>query len=520
MPAPMAPPPRTWAELPTDILTSVVDRLHTLRNYLAVRGVCTAWRSTLPPEAEPPCLIVAGGGVLHHSPSSAFSFPFRLLTLPKYTRCVGACHGWVAIVYDKPGPARSDTRRPPIRDGNRRRPLAAYFLLDNIRFGNSEQQQPATTGHQKSYLYRNFQGVQVSEVQVVQNHGNPKPGMALLNPLTGRRIELPEHEKLDAWKVDKVVFAPNPRKDDFTVVAAFGFNSLAYVSTRDDDAVDGPCWSFGNLPGQTVLADMVYREEEDGEDKVYCLGRSGGDVHVLRVPRGRPSTNPTIEPLLPELAGIDRVNPAYLFPPPHDTVSGLLTGASAKSLAFCGGDMYQVWRNNIGGVFRFRLPGPGGLFSVRKDEVFVLRFDPSRRPCWRVAGDLRGYAVFIGPRNSAAAVRAEDVPGVKGDCVYWIGRFENKMANVYDMRTKTSSRCLPPFADVGAPVGWCSLGLGDTAGSGNDEETIQRQPKRPRIAEPETGQQMEEILQRQPKRPRIAESEPGQQMDATVVRGT
>ncbi|KAK3142319.1 hypothetical protein QOZ80_4BG0345040 [Eleusine coracana subsp. coracana] len=444
----MAPPPRTWADLPTDILTSVVvDRIATLQSYLTVRGVCAAWRSALPP--EPPCLVVSGSGVLHPT-SAAFSYPFRLLTLPDDSRCVGACHGWVAIVYTKP----------------------RCFYFHRVPRGDTITME---VEEEKSYWYRNFHGERIemdpTKAKGFRQGGKPKPFLALFNPVTGRRIELPEHDALDPWKVDRVVFAPNPRRDDFTVVAAFGFNSLAYVSTRDHHAAAAASWSFSirEIQCDTAMADMVYHEE-DGGDRVYCLARGGSDVHVLHVPRGRPSTNPAVTPL--------HYPGSAVFPPPHDRLSGILEGA--KSLVFCGGEMYQVWRNTMGGAFRVQLPEPDhwwwrSFLSVREDEVFVLKFDPSRRPCWRVVGDLGGHAVFVGPGNSAVAVRAEEVPGVRGDCVYWIGmgRIGNRTASVFDMRTGKSAPCVPPGDGVGVPVCWYWPGGDAGSSSRKDGQSLQ-----------------------------------------------
>ena len=59
----------------------------------------------------------------------------------------------------------------------------------------------------------------------------------------------------------------------------------------------------------------------------------------------------------------------------------------------------------------------GGHCRVEHDKIFVLRYDPQRRPCWDVVADLRGHSVFVG-RNNAVSIYAEGVPGLKGDCVY------------------------------------------------------------------------------------------------------
>jgi hypothetical protein len=131
------------------------------------------------------------------------------------------------------------------------------------------------------------------------------------------------------------------------------------------------------------------------------------------------------------------------------------------------------------------LPG-GGFLPVRKDEVFVFRYDPSCRPCWRVVGDLGGLAVFVGPANSAVSVRAEGVRGLKGDFVYWVGEPGNRNSGVFDMRTKTTTTpCLSSSAGCGRPICWCSMG-GDLGSSNyEDGEILQGRQKRQRVVEQE-----------------------------------
>jgi hypothetical protein len=410
---PMAPV-RNWAQLPMDMVTCIADHIPDPASYRSARGVCKEWRSLLQP--EPPTLIVAG---VRPAAAASSRRPFRLMTRPEGSKCVGADHGWVAIAYSKPKPAQWERRL---------------------------------------YNYRNFEEVEMNGRRVqlasLEDPATKKSFLALFNPATGRRIHLPEHDRLDPSTAVKVVFAPHPRPDDYTVVVAFGWNYLAYISTRD-----GGVWSFSEIPcggnrhlGLVIVTDMVYRESGGG-DRVYCLTRRG-DVHVLHVPRGR-STKAAIEPLLvPELAG-HPFNPAAVFPPQYVELSDWFD--RGKKLVLCGGELYQVWRNIIGIPFNKKLPG-GGFLPVGGDEVFVFRYDPSCRPCWKVAGDLEGHAVFVGPANSAASVRAEDVPGLKGDCVYWIGEPGYRDTGAFDMRTKTSTPCVPPSAFYrGVPICWYSL---------------------------------------------------------------
>jgi len=104
-----------------------------------------------------------------------------------------------------------------------------------------------------------------------------------------------------------------------------------------------------------------------------------------------------------------------LFAPPYDTASKLLTGA--KSIFLSGGGLHQAWRNTTI-AFSAMTPG-GGRFSMAKDEIVVLKYDPERRPCWDAVADLGGRSVFLG-KNNPVVLRPQDASGVRPNCVYWI----------------------------------------------------------------------------------------------------
>ncbi|KAL6845808.1 hypothetical protein ACP4OV_024383 [Aristida adscensionis] len=445
-PPPMAPP-RGWADLPSDLLSSVADRLHAVAAYVAARGVCAAWRSALPP-AAPPFLLMADAdsGAAASALSLSARRAFRLPALPTRTRCVGSGHGWLAVTGEE-----------------------AMCYPDTARY----RRYPWTT---VSYLRR----------------------IALLNPWTGEQIVLPYHERLKPSAVIKIAFAPNPRAGDFTVVVASGHASenhtLAYASTRDGGGGrGGATWSFVEIDTEkAVLADVVYREgrgggEDDGGDKVYCLAKNCS-VYVLHLPRGGAAAlAPVLEPLLPEPGAF--FHPALFFAPIYARLSVFFTSTSARNLVFCDGDLYQIWRNCIGGAVILSSPtgaGDDDRFRVPKDEVFVLRYCPERLPCWEAVADLGGHSVFVGPASGAVVVRAaEHVPGLKGDCVYWVSPHEDRHAMVFDMKTRRCTPCpVPSTGRRGGGTTHCWFSLEDTASSGDDgeEETLEGQPKRRRIA--------------------------------------
>ncbi|XP_073363303.1 uncharacterized protein [Aegilops tauschii subsp. strangulata] len=251
--------------------------------------------------------------------------------------------------------------------------------------------------------------------------------ISILNPLTGEEIKL---LPMNCGKKErKVVFAPNPRPDDYTAVAVCHGKKLAYTKTRDMK------WFISDVAmGRgDQLIDLVY--DTDG-GKVYCLTECG-DVHVLHIPRGR-RRKPIVEPLLPERP----FDPAAVFAAPYHTAS---KPTRFKQIFICNGSLYQVWRNATGNI-AWRLP-EGGRFIMSDNDIFVLRYDPGRMPCWDTVNDLGGYSVFIG-KNNPAVVQAEDVPGVRANCVYWIDERWRGVPMVFDMVTRTSAPFVLPSADI------------------------------------------------------------------------
>ncbi|KAL6865404.1 hypothetical protein ACP4OV_016555 [Aristida adscensionis] len=69
------------------------------------------------------------------------------------------------------------------------------------------------------------------------------------------------------------------------------------------------------------------------------------------------------------------------------------------------------------------------------DEVGVVKYDLDDDSYLEVAGELDDWAVLVGG-NETAAVRAGDMPAVRGGCVYFIdGRLENVVC-AFDLRTQ------------------------------------------------------------------------------------
>ncbi|GJN02604.1 hypothetical protein PR202_ga19974 [Eleusine coracana subsp. coracana] len=247
-------------------------------------------------------------------------------------------------------------------------------------------------------------------------------GIFLLNPFGGEKVQLLPLRN-DDKPVSKIVFAPNPTPEDYVAVAICDLRRLAYTKTRDMK------WMIVDvaMDNSDHLVDLAYDVDAG---KVYCVTICG-NVHVLHIPR-RQRRRPLVEPLQAGCAG-HPFDPASVYAPPYDTASRF-TGF--KRIFFVGGSLYQLWRNTTSTV-SWTMPG-GGRFRMTKDQVFVFKYDQGRVPCWNTVKDLGGCSVFIG-KNNPAVLRADDVPGVRANCVYWIDEWSRNEPMVFDMATGTST---------------------------------------------------------------------------------
>ncbi|KAF0913073.1 hypothetical protein E2562_020226 [Oryza meyeriana var. granulata] len=253
----------------------------------------------------------------------------------------------------------------------------------------------------------------------------------LFNPLTGPA------------KSSKVVFSPYPTARDFAAVSICPPNSLAVQRTTD-----GCSSTFvldtGALMDGAVLADVAFGD--DGK-VVYWLTRHGA-VHVLRLNRRRHRGRMRPVEIEPLVTGTDVV-----FPTPYDTIAQF---TDAKNLVLCDGVQYQVWRrpNGAGSV-----QAPAGIYDQRllrisESAVFVLMYDPRRRPCWSESKDLGGHAVFLGTNDAGAVCGDGAAVLMNGNCLYyWSSRPEGDYeAFVYNMATGMSTRLPPATGGVSSPL--------------------------------------------------------------------
>ncbi|CAL4892870.1 unnamed protein product [Urochloa decumbens] len=376
---------RPWRDLPADVVSQITNaREMSLVDYTSIRGVC--WRSSMPPAT--PLLIYTAYG-----PGHAAYEPELF-----------------AAAFSLPAQRRLDVRG----------------MLDPV----------LTTG---SVCVGSGHGW----IAVDERIRSPYRRLILTNPISGVRIRLPELLNVAEWEVKKVVFAPNPTEADFTAVAIYGRGNdwnVAYARSGDEDWTEVK----QDYPRQCIkntIVDLVYHD--DG--RVYCLTLASA-VRVICIPApgggGGEAPKARVESLLPEGNGSLPFDPARVFAVKRFKFlfDYLRAGHNERYLVFCEGVMYQVWRNlvNIRRAVLF-----GGLEEAELGkEIIVLKHDPGSWPCWKEVHDLGGYSLFLG-KNNAVSVRVAGTPGLRGNCVYWIGGPEEETAMVFDMATQITTLCVP-----------------------------------------------------------------------------
>ncbi|XP_015691498.2 uncharacterized protein LOC107304024, partial [Oryza brachyantha] len=436
---------RRWGDLPPDLLCRVGDRLD-LKCYASARGACTAWRSALAPPS--PALVVLSDARM--CPSAA-SLPtrrsFDLAAMLTGARCVGSSNGWLALsivlygghslfvlfnpittaeivlpplIYESrwvskvvfaPSPAKDDFAAAAICDIDRIAYVTAgarrWAVLPPVRLVTGDQLTDVVY-HDKGKVYC-----------------LTRCGDVHLLRLPERRRRKPADEPGPSEPPEE----PVPLSE-----CALGIRPRR------------------NQPHQRNLRMICYEHLRPRDPmapmKLTVCSETLVPFNFRRFSIGplEPDLNPpaTVERLLME--GNLPFDPATSFAPPYNTVSAF---TNAKNIVLCEGNLYQIWRNASCTV-TLQLPG-GGHRRVSENEILVLRYYPRRQPCWDAVTDLGGYSVFVG-RNNAVSMYAEGVPGLKGNCVYWIGGRGRDQGMVFDMETGRSTPCLPTVGGIPGPL--------------------------------------------------------------------
>ncbi|KAF6999069.1 hypothetical protein CFC21_015144 [Triticum aestivum] len=353
----MAPAP--WSDLHSELLVSIAatDGV-SLRDYASLRAVCTTWRAALAPLSYPSLLSLVQGRRSHSA--SVFSLPMRR-TFHLHT-------GSSAIVD----------------------PECNFYGRAHARLVGS--------GNGRFAIAIDARGTRSTTLRII-----------LVDPRAGNMVQLGSPAGGKA-SVCKIVFASNkslnPRNhnDNWRAVALYDHNSrVAYIDTGGGGSTEDKKWTTVNVADGNCYDDMAFNAEGD---RAYFLS-SCGNVYVLLMPRGgRPAA--VIEPLATLMHD---PNPTTAYAAPYDVVSPKMV---TKHIFLRQGSLYQVWKNTNANVKM-----GSGYFRMSADEIFVLRYDTERWPCWDVVKDLGGCSVFLGKSSSPVVVQPV-VPEVRADCVYWI----------------------------------------------------------------------------------------------------
>ncbi|KAM0905234.1 hypothetical protein ACQ4PT_017517 [Festuca glaucescens] len=196
------------------------------------------------------------------------------------------------------------------------------------------------------------------------------------------RLAIAIHSQADISVSSQVVFAPNPPhgrpKDWPTVVALYGRNKVAYI-----DATRSKEWTTIDVPFKEVpLEQLVDLAFDAGGQNVYCVDRSGG-VRYYASPIIAARRDPVV--VVQPAPGPNMASDGLA--PPYDVA---VLRNPTKHLFLCDGSLYHVWQAE----------------RKHRDEIFMLRFLPGRRPSWDVVKDLGGCSAGDGARSGHSHLRA------------------------------------------------------------------------------------------------------------------
>jgi hypothetical protein len=106
-------------------------------------------------------------------------------------------------------------------------------------------------------------------------------------------------------------------------------------------------------------------------------------------------------------------------------------------LVLVDGELYQIWAALVVVQPEEEEDSDDEAIMMHRhriEEAGAVRFDPPRSTCWAEAADLGDWAVLVG-RNETVAVRAGDVQGLSGSCVYFIDSKLDGVACAFDLRS-------------------------------------------------------------------------------------
>ncbi|KAL6842514.1 hypothetical protein ACP4OV_027358 [Aristida adscensionis] len=398
------------SDLPADTVRSIAEQAD-VGSRASMRAVCSLWSAAVPDETPQPWVLAQPAAAAERDRFSVLSLPAsRELTLSLAfssgrglagARCVGAGHGWLALV----GADLSVTLHNPVTGCSvSLPPLVSHPMV----------------------------------VGAVRDDGTVLRRRRL--NCDSYLVPVPAEEVRDTL-VRKIVFSPAPEQDDYFAVQLLGGHSQYAMYARAgatqwktvrgknedpvklvNDAVHVEGSRFFAVTrhhGMVFQLDLAEQDHVGGggdyedEDAFVYKCKDADDVY-------EPYTHSVTE-LAPPLASPAAM--VYYYPGEKEHVD--------NHLVLVDGELYQVWAAWVADPTSEE--EDSGYRII--DEAGVVKCDLDNYSYLEVAGELDDWAVLVGG-NETAAVRAGDMPAVRGNCVYFIdGRLENVVC-AFDLRTQ------------------------------------------------------------------------------------
>ncbi|KAL6841016.1 hypothetical protein ACP4OV_029276 [Aristida adscensionis] len=408
----------TGSDLPPDAVRCVAEQADA-GSRARMRAVCPSWSAAVPDETPLPWVLVQPAADVKDDDDGAATAAerdcFSVLSLPANreltlsrafssgggfagARCVGAGHGWLALVEAD----LNVTLHNPVTG-------RSVFLPPLVR-------------HPMVRARRVRDGT-VQRVTIIDDE---------------RTLATSTAEEVRDTLVQKIVFSASPERDNYFAVqlvhehspyALFArANATQWKTLRDKDGkhVKGVS-DVVHLEGSRFAAVTRHHGEVLHFDLAEQNGRRRNYESEFVYQRKYAGVEDYYEPcshrvrnLAPPLA-----SPAAMVYYPGDK------GHVDNHLVLVGGELYQIWAAWVADPASEE--EDAGYRII--EEVGVVKCDMEEHTYLEVAGELDDWAVLVG-RNETVAVRAGDMPAVRGNCVYFIDyRLENVVC-AYDLEAQ------------------------------------------------------------------------------------
>ncbi|KAL6843458.1 hypothetical protein ACP4OV_026780 [Aristida adscensionis] len=402
----------TGGDLPPEMVRCIAQQAD-VGCRARVRAVCSLWSALVPANLPQPWVLLqpaAAATAAAERGRESDDQRFRVLSLPANreltlsrafsggcgvagARCVGAAHGWLALVGADLGRRRPGRRHRPAPPGTQRRRASGPRPAEEVRDRLVQKIVFSPAPEQDDYF----------AVQLLFPEENGVPPFALYARAGATRWKTLHDKDENPFKLlSDVLHAEGGRF--FAVAWGYGdvyqFDLAAHGGVDDDDHGE---------------------EEEEEEDGAFAYNADNEEEDDYD------PYAPSFTMLAPPLYS----RQASWYYPREDLWHVV------NHLVLVDGELYQVWAKwgHDGGPAAPGEEDAGGGYVVI-EEAGVLRCDLDGHTYSEVAaGELDDWAV-LAAANETAAVRAGDMSGLRGNRVYFIDGHLEKVAGAFDLRTR------------------------------------------------------------------------------------